>query len=129
MLRILCSPSFLLKTPARFKRLRMYWPHRHLPCVIMSCAGICGLLQPIVLDSFRVTTSLTLLSRRRAEIEFAAAISDPRRLAECNEAGKLNLRRLIRRLLGRSRSRRRLGGVAVFEEAGGGEGVVSLGFI
>lgn len=66
----------------------------------------------MVLDSFLVTTSDTLLSLLRADMALellkdwaarpAAAMSEPRRLAVCSEAGKLNFL-LLWRLLGRSR--------------------------
>lgn len=81
MLRIRCKAKRLLKTPERFNRYRMYWPHRHFPCVIMSCVGtgvVVGIFQPIVFDNLRETTSLTLLKRRRADIaKMLSVVSDP----------------------------------------------------
>lgn len=54
-----------------------------------SCVGITtGNFHPMVLDNFRVTTSLTLLNRRRADIVFGSLNSDD----ECNATGKLNFR-------------------------------------
>lgn len=89
MLRSRCRPSFLVNSPDRFKRFRMYWPHKHLPCVTKSWVGtITGSFHPMVLDSLRVTTSLTLLKRRRAENVLASLNRDD----ECNTMGKLNLR-------------------------------------
>lgn len=55
---------------------------------MMSWVGIAGAFQPIVFDSFRDTTSLMLLSRRRADIVGPSTSSED----ECNETGKLNLR-------------------------------------
>lgn len=84
-----CSPNFFVKSPERFNRLRIYWPHKHLPCVTKSCVGItAGNFHPIVLDSLRVTTSLTLLKRRRADNVLVSLSRDD----ECNATGKLNLR-------------------------------------
>lgn len=89
MLRSRCKPNFLVKSPDRFNRLRIYWPHRHLPCVTRSCVGTTvGSFHPIVLDNFRVTTSLTLLNRRRADKVLTSLSSDD----ECSAMGKLNLR-------------------------------------
>lgn len=88
MLRNRCKPNFFVNSPDRFKRFRMYWPHRHLPCVTKSCVGTTtGSFHPIVLDSFRVTTSLTLLNRRRAEIVFGSLSNDV-----VFNNGKLNFR-------------------------------------
>lgn len=67
ILRIRCKPNFLLNTPDRFSRDRIYCPHRHLACVTISWVGIGDTFQPIVFDSFRVTTFPTLLSRRRGD--------------------------------------------------------------
>lgn len=88
MLRNRCKPNFLVNTPDRFKRFRMYWPHRHFPCVTRSCVGTtAGSFHPIVLDNFRVTTSLTLLNRRRAETVFGSVSNDV-----VFKSGKLNFR-------------------------------------
>lgn len=48
----------------------------------MSWVGIGGAFQPIVLESFLVTTSLTLLRRLRADEAAPAAGSTARRLEE-----------------------------------------------
>lgn len=89
MLRSRCRPNFFVNSPDRFNRFRMYWPHKHFPCVTKSCVGITtGNFHPIVLDNFRVTTSLTLLNRRRAENVFGSLSNDD----ECNAMGKLNFR-------------------------------------
>lgn len=114
ILLILCSPSFLLNTPDFFSRHRMYWPQRHFPCVMMSCDGSTGCFHPIVLDSFLVTTSLTLLSRRRANDAVLDGCNEPAliepggspcRTVEWRLAGKLNFRRVRAVALNRSGSR------------------------
>lgn len=88
MLRNRCKPNFFVNNPDRFRRFRMYWPHRHFPCVTKSCVGTTtGSFHPIVLDNFRVTTSLTLLNRRRAEIVFGSLSNDV-----VFNNGKLNFR-------------------------------------
>lgn len=88
MLRSRCNPNFLVNSPDRFKRFRMYWPHRHFPCVTKSCVGTTtGSFHPMVLDNLRVTTSLTLLNRRRADIVFGSLSSDV-----VFNNGKLNFR-------------------------------------
>lgn len=88
MLRSRCKPNFFVNSPDRFKRFRIYWPHKHFPCVTKSCVGTTtGSFQPMVLDNFRVTTSLTLLNRRRAEIVFGSQSNDV-----VFNNGKLNFR-------------------------------------
>lgn len=88
MLRSRWRPNFLVNKPERFRRFRMYWPHKHLPCVTKSCVGTTtGNFHPMVLDNLRVTTSLTLLKRRRADIVFGSLSSDVVWII-----GKLNLR-------------------------------------
>lgn len=60
---------------------------------MISEAGTAGVFQPMVLDSLRLTASLTLLMRRRAESSATSAPSRPTAvLCSAWPSGKLYLR-------------------------------------